>query len=804
MFYCYSPITKALPVKLALKLLLTVLTAAAAAGLIWMTLPWLLIGFATQQLEVRGITDIEFGNLAIRLDGAELDTVRLSIDGMDIQLHDIKVAYDVAQLRYGALNSIEAGKLELLSTGQSAESSSLPDTAKIAGLLATPWFNYMPAERITLHDIILRSPDNDHTTQASLHLNRDADTINALVEIQSSESQAHRMTMTLSPDGELVVVLRGAEESTASPLILAAVPGREPGYLDASLSADLAAISKLFSSVVTDQQGRFSAQFSLVDEAAGGTGNTLFTSNGHLTNYSGHGLTAPRIDFSAAGHFEHAHNSFSLRFNDTSHITAASLEYADTQIGVTRVRLPAQINMSDDAVRIEGSKDVAAEFTDIRQDDISIGKATVSDLQFETQEKTEPPHLAGRFTLKLHDARKADVSLTTTPVSLAVSLPAAGTADPRITARTASVDIDTEYALVQLDNCLVKATLPDSSIAADIRCGLVPQNADLTAKLVYDTDDASGEADYRIENVTPDSDRPYFKTIVKNWIEPYDLVSGQITASGKYRWNRTKETLSMDLAVKDAGGFYSGVLFSGLNYNAKLGLLPDIVTRQPSSLSVDIIDVGIPVNNTRAMINLEPSRHGSLPLAIIDSLVMQLLDGNVSGQNIQFDFNTDYNEFDLQVSGLNLATTVAMQQIEGLQASGLMDGTIPVFLDEQGLRVINGELGARPPGGQIRYTPDGGTEEMQQAAPGTNIVFEILEDLTYHTLETKVNYAPDGNLILNLAIRGMSPRLDEKRPIHFNLNLEQNVLQLLKSLRIADDIDDVLDKNVQDYYKKHN
>jgi hypothetical protein len=93
---------------------------------------------------------------------------------------------------------------------------------------------------------------------------------------------------------------------------------------------------------------------------------------------------------------------------------------------------------------------------------------------------------------------------------------------------------------------------------------------------------------------------------------------------------------------------------------------------------------------------------------------------------------------------------------------------------------------------------------MQQAAPGTNIVFEILEDLTYHTLETKVNYAPDGNLILNLAIRGISPKLDEKRPIHFNLNLEQNVVQLLKSLRIADDIDDVLDKNVQDYYKKHN
>jgi hypothetical protein len=145
-----------------------------------------------------------------------------------------------------------------------------------------------------------------------------------------------------------------------------------------------------------------------------------------------------------------------------------------------------------------------------------------------------------------------------------------------------------------------------------------------------------------------------------------------------------------------------------------------------------------------------------------------------------------------------------MQQVEGLEASGLMDGSIPVFIDDQGLRVINGELHARAPGGRIRYIPAGGTEAMEEAAPGTNIVFEILEDLNYQTLETRMNYVPDGNLILNLAIRGRSPKLDEKRPVHFNLNLEQNVLQLLRSLRIADDIDSVLDKNVQDFYKQNN
>jgi hypothetical protein len=55
---------------------------------------------------------------------------------------------------------------------------------------------------------------------------------------------------------------------------------------------------------------------------------------------------------------------------------------------------------------------------------------------------------------------------------------------------------------------------------------------------------------------------------------------------------------------------------------------------------------------------------------------------------------------------------------------------------------------------------------------------------------------------MQLAIKGKSPQVDANRPIHFNLNLEQNLLTLLKGLRYAEGINDDIDKNVRKYFSE--
>jgi len=107
---------------------------------------------------------------------------------------------------------------------------------------------------------------------------------------------------------------------------------------------------------------------------------------------------------------------------------------------------------------------------------------------------------------------------------------------------------------------------------------------------------------------------------------------------------------------------------------------------------------------------------------------------------------------------------------------------------------------AQQPGGKIQYTPAGGTLEIEKSAMGSEFVFRIIEDLNYNTLNIDVNYAEDGEIELMLALKGMSPKVDKKRPVHFNLNLQQNVLKLLRGLRYAEGLSEDIDRNVQKYF----
>ena len=85
---------------------------------------------------------------------------------------------------------------------------------------------------------------------------------------------------------------------------------------------------------------------------------------------------------------------------------------------------------------------------------------------------------------------------------------------------------------------------------------------------------------------------------------------------------------------------------------------------------------------------------------------------------------------------------------------------------------------------------------------GSELVFRILKDLNYDSLVIVANYEEDGEMDMKFAIKGISPHVDDLRPVHFNLNLQQNVLKLLQGLRYAEGLSSDIDRNVQKYFRK--
>ena len=118
------------------------------------------------------------------------------------------------------------------------------------------------------------------------------------------------------------------------------------------------------------------------------------------------------------------------------------------------------------------------------------------------------------------------------------------------------------------------------------------------------------------------------------------------------------------------------------------------------------------------------------------------------------------------------------------------------------LSVPDGNLRALAPGGQIRFHAKGSAAKLPAAVPGVGTAFEALEDFRYKVLTARVAYAEIGTLLLKLHLKGNSPKLQGNRPIEINLNLEQNILSLLRSLRLVNGLNERLDSRVRAYYEE--
>lgn len=151
---------------------------------------------------------------------------------------------------------------------------------------------------------------------------------------------------------------------------------------------------------------------------------------------------------------------------------------------------------------------------------------------------------------------------------------------------------------------------------------------------------------------------------------------------------------------------------------------------------------------------------------------------------------------EIQVEGIDLQQLLRMKQHDEFTATGTLDGKIPLRLDKTGVYIERGELQARSPG-VIRYRPSGG-EALANTNPGLGMAITALRDFQYSVLRAGLDYSPAGILKMRVTLEGRNPEFQNGKPVHFNINLEENILALIRSLTIAEDFSKQIDNRVQD------
>ena len=369
---------------------------------------------------------------------------------------------------------------------------------------------------------------------------------------------------------------------------------------------------------------------------------------------------------------------------------------------------------------------------------------------------------------------------------------------------TGHLALSHDTQVLQLKDIAGQISANAETLQADGNLSSANLPAQFAFALVHDFDTELGR--FYIKPLQPldlNAENNKLSMLLTPWTYPFDILAGNIELSSSAEWSQQEDfTLTTRIKLDDAGGNYGELVFSGLSFEHTFEVLPEIHSIQASKINLQHLDSGVIASNISTILTLETTATGPLPQLVIRSLRGEIFDGHFSGDDFTFDLNSNKNSFKIGAKDIDLAQIVETQQLEDIVVTGRIDGTIPVEITEQGIFIQHGLFVNKVRAGTIRYNPAAGTDQLKQN-PVTGIALDALKDFRYSHLSADVNFTPEGVLTINLQLKGTSPELDTRRPVHLNINTEQNLLSLLKSLRYAEGVSESIDQKVRRQYEKN-
>lgn len=282
---------------------------------------------------------------------------------------------------------------------------------------------------------------------------------------------------------------------------------------------------------------------------------------------------------------------------------------------------------------------------------------------------------------------------------------------------------------------------------------------------------------------------------ISPWPSALELVAGSVTSDLQLSWQNvageTEVSGESTLWLNALAGAWQETAFTGLSsglrilYSTAGGLDP-----QPATVSVGLVDFGIPVTN----ISADYAVHAE-PLSVdVSRLRMQAFGGTVTADPFSFHTESGPNTLTLHAESLDLRKVLSMEDFEAIEVSGTIGAVLPVTVEGDTVRVSQGRLTGDPPGGVIRYKAAVPVGKPDGSAVDT--VTRALSHFRYETLTSDVEYKENGDLVLKMRLTGRNPDMEGNRPIVLNLGVENNVPQMLRSLQAARSVEDILEKRL--------
>jgi hypothetical protein len=316
----------------------------------------------------------------------------------------------------------------------------------------------------------------------------------------------------------------------------------------------------------------------------------------------------------------------------------------------------------------------------------------------------------------------------------------------------------------------------------------------LTFSALHDMGKAAGAGRISTGKVSFNAQDNALSSYFAYWPFEFDIYEGEFSSRGDFDWRQSAGEIELegDLAIRmtDLAGFYGELGFIGLSGDipARLASPQRIFTPTDALLTLDQVDVGVPIEAISARFRLDSARQ-ELNLKTMEA---RMFDGRIWTEGAVYRADRASNRIDIGVDGLQLDQLLALAGYDAVEGSGSISGLLPLDIGTAGITMQRGMLAAKAPGGVFRY--------RAEIAPGTNPAMaqamEALSNYHYSIFQAEADYLDTGDLELSMMLRGLNPDMDQARPIHLNLNVTDNIPMLLKSLQSGRVIADMVSKKV--------
>jgi Dicarboxylate transport len=254
-----------------------------------------------------------------------------------------------------------------------------------------------------------------------------------------------------------------------------------------------------------------------------------------------------------------------------------------------------------------------------------------------------------------------------------------------------------------------------------------------------------------------------------------EQVSGQAELDGELLWEGDDLRTDLVLLLDDLELTAGPARLVQVNGLVRFDRLRPPATPAGQQLSAARLDVGLPLTQGFMTFQLEPEG----PLAV-QQLRFRFAGGLLRAEPFSVYSDGSGMSVVLSAEGLDLARLLEEMRLPGLTGEGRISGRLPVVIEGSEALIEGGELVSDRPG-WLRYRPDQPPAALQSGAQGVDLLLQALENFRYEELRVTLDGRTDAKMDIQLHIEGANPGLYDGYPVEFNLNLEGELGNILRS-----------------------